>query len=104
MDVSMLLDNARAAGLEVRANGDRLIVRGPRSAEPLARELLGRKVEVLLFLQDPSHPRVSSGPSQADRLLQMSLTQFSSAGELIEVAVDWLDASLWFVPNVADAA
>jgi hypothetical protein len=102
MNVSMLLRAARAAGVEVYANSGRLVVRGPRLADPLARELLERKAKVLPFRQEPSHLLLPSGPSQADGLLQMSLAQFYSAGELIEWAVDWLEASLWFVPNAAD--
>jgi hypothetical protein len=35
--VTMLLEQAQAAGLEVHADGDRLVVRGPQSAEALAR-------------------------------------------------------------------
>jgi hypothetical protein len=103
MNVSMLLREARAADLEVYANGDRLVVPGPRLAEPLARELLERKADVLPFLQEPSPLLLPSWPSQADRLLQVPLAQFCSAGELIEMAVDWLEASLWFVSNAADA-
>ena len=45
-----LLAEARSAGLEVRAEPDRLVVRGPRHAEPLAKRLLERKGEVLALL------------------------------------------------------
>lgn len=45
-----LLEEARAAGLKVRAEGDRLIVRGPKSAEPVAKALLAKKAEVLALL------------------------------------------------------
>lgn len=37
MDGLTLLAEARAAGLEVRAEGDRLVIRGPRKAEALAK-------------------------------------------------------------------
>ena len=50
MDELALLEAARAAGLTVRAEGERLVVRGPRSAEELARALLARKLEVLALL------------------------------------------------------
>jgi hypothetical protein len=46
-----LLTRACAAGLTVRADGDKLIVRGPRSAEALARELLEHKAEILIHLR-----------------------------------------------------
>lgn len=49
-----LLEEARAAGLRVRAQGDRLIVRGPKSAEPVAKALLAKKAEVLALLHQ--HP------------------------------------------------
>jgi hypothetical protein len=41
-----LLAEARKAGLTVRAEGDKLVIRGPRSAEDLARRLLEAKAEV----------------------------------------------------------
>ena len=50
MDSVTLLADAQAAGLSVRAAGDRLVVRGPRAAEHLARRLLARKEEVLPLL------------------------------------------------------
>ena len=50
--VSAALAEARAAGLEVRAEADRLRVRGPRSREDLARKLLERKQEVLALLAE----------------------------------------------------
>jgi hypothetical protein len=50
MDGLTLLNEARAAGLEVRTDGDRLVVRGPRSAETLARQLLAHKAELLYLL------------------------------------------------------
>ena len=53
-----LLEEARAAGLTVRADGDRLVVRGPKWGEPLARALLARKAEVLAALApSPDFPR-----------------------------------------------
>src|SRR5688572_1000777 len=51
MDGMTLLAEARAAGLEVRADGDRLVVRGPRTQEGLARALLAHKPDVLTALQ-----------------------------------------------------
>ena len=46
-----LLAEARGAGLEVRAESERLIVRGPSSAESLARRLLDSKPAVLAELE-----------------------------------------------------
>ena len=53
---------ARAAGLTVRTDGDALVVRGPRSAAPLALALLRRKVCVLAALAwrvDGRHRRIA---------------------------------------------
>jgi hypothetical protein len=58
MDVVALLAEASRAGLTVSADGEKLMVRGPRSAEPLATLLLARKAEVLSLLRGT--PAVSS--------------------------------------------
>jgi hypothetical protein len=53
-----LLAEAEDAGLKVRAEGDRLVVRGPRSAEALMRRLIDRKPDVLAALSSPFRLRV----------------------------------------------
>ena len=45
-----LLQEAEAAGLTVRVDGDRLVVRGPKSAGAIAESLLDHKAEVLKVL------------------------------------------------------
>jgi hypothetical protein len=70
MDSLTLLSDARAAGLEVHRDGDRLVVRGPRSAEPLARQLLAQKAELLdLIRRIPADHTLRSldpdGPGEA---------------------------------------
>lgn len=50
MDGLMLLRQARQAGLRVGADGDRLVVEGPRRLETMARALLAEKPEVLRSL------------------------------------------------------
>ncbi len=45
-----LLQEADAAGLTVRVDGDRLVVRGPKSAGAIAERLLHHKAEVLKVL------------------------------------------------------
>ena len=45
-----MLAEARSVGLEVRAEADRLIVRGPRTREKLALQLMARKSELLDLL------------------------------------------------------
>ncbi len=64
-----LLEEARAAGLTVRADGEQLVVRGPRSAEVLARALLAQKTAVLAALApspDFSRSRVPAFPRCTD--------------------------------------
>ena len=48
--VTTVLAEARAVGLEVRAETDRLVVRGPRLHEAIARDLLEQKPAVLELL------------------------------------------------------
>jgi hypothetical protein len=50
--VATALAEARAVGLEVRAETDRLVVRGPRLHEAIARELLEQKPAVLELLAE----------------------------------------------------
>lgn len=48
--VTILLARALEAGLEVSVSGDRLVVRGPQTLEPLARALLANKADVVRLL------------------------------------------------------
>ena len=50
--VATAVAEARAVGLEVRAEADRLVVRGPRLHQEIARQLLEQKPEVLTLLAD----------------------------------------------------
>jgi hypothetical protein len=50
MDALSLLDRAREAGLAVAVAGDKLIVRGPKQAEPVVRLLAEHKSELLAEL------------------------------------------------------
>ena len=50
MDGLTMLSEARAAGLIVMADGDRLVIRGPRSADTIARRLLANKAVVMAAL------------------------------------------------------
>ena len=63
MDGLTLLQQARAAGLTVAVDGDRLRIRGPRRAEPMARRLLEQKPLVLAALSSSSTaPTVAPAP------------------------------------------
>jgi hypothetical protein len=54
MDGLMLLEQAKAVGLTVLAEGQRLVIRGPRSSENIAQRLLEHKAAVLeAIAKDP---------------------------------------------------
>lgn len=63
----ILLEQARKAGLVVRAEGDHLVVLGRRRKERLARRLLDHKDEVLAALQEESAPSADDGTWPAER-------------------------------------
>ena len=50
--VATVLDQARTVGLEVRVEADRLVVRGPRRHEAIARQLLAHKPAVITLLAE----------------------------------------------------
>jgi hypothetical protein len=56
MDGLTLLREAWAAGLTVQADGERLRIRGPRRAEPIAQRLIAHKAHVLAALAAPPPP------------------------------------------------
>lgn len=61
MDALSLLRKAREAGLTVSTRGTKLVVRGPRRAEPVARLLLKHKPVVMAALGHPGPERVGWG-------------------------------------------
>ena len=56
MDGVALLEEARAAGLKVWSQGDKLVIRGPKVAEPLALLLIEHKSLVLPLVREPLVP------------------------------------------------
>jgi hypothetical protein len=56
VDGLSLLREASAAGLTVREDGGKLVVRGPRAAEPIALRVLADKPAVLEALSRVHHP------------------------------------------------
>jgi hypothetical protein len=62
-----LLARARAVGVIVGVDGGRLVLRGPRHAEGLAKQLLERKAEVLPLVTGSAMPPWDQ--AEADRLL-----------------------------------
>lgn len=71
MAIAALIDRAAEAGLTLCVEVGELVVRGPRSQEPLAREVLARKAEVLEVLTWPSRANdpVRWGSVQTRRLI-----------------------------------
>jgi hypothetical protein len=68
MDSLNLLTIAREAGLTVRVDGDKLVVRGPKASAALAREVLEHKAEVMAALGPPAPPQAEAAPVDADDL------------------------------------
>ena len=64
--VTGLLERARAAGLRVSVARDKLVIRGPRSADTLARELLEHKPEVVHRLLLERYELVYGGETAGD--------------------------------------
>lgn len=58
MDGLMLPQEAFFAGLAVAAESGKLVIRGPKRAEPVARRLIGHKPEVLAALDQAAHWQV----------------------------------------------
>lgn len=96
--VSAVLAEARAAGLEVRTEGERLVVRGPRTLEPLAQQLLAHKPVVMaLLVEDASElgwrvaamraqvPRKGPIPFLVAREVERAPGRCLSCGEALEV-------------------
>src|SRR5712691_6671642 len=73
-DVTALLQEAQAAGLRVAAEGDRLTVRGPKAAEPVARRVLAHKPAVMAALafgrQAPTPPAPRADPTAFGEVLR----------------------------------
>lgn len=76
MDGLMLLKEARAAGLAVRIDGDKLVIRGPRTAEAIAKRLLENKTVVMEALTQVGvqHSRATVRPCPRCRRSQLWLS------------------------------
>jgi hypothetical protein len=111
VDGVALLDRAQAAGLTVHAEGDRLVVRGPRAAESLALQLLASKTDILPLLTAPpandlnkapcsicgSHERWRWGNGRA--ACRVCLMQGEMPIEAVKVWSDVLKTSVWVVAD-----
>jgi hypothetical protein len=65
MEAMRLIAEARGVGLTVLAEGDSLVVRGPRSAETIARRLLDRKADVMAALRQEERRTGNESPYTA---------------------------------------
>jgi hypothetical protein len=61
MDGLRLLRRARDAGLAVEVEGDKLVIRGPKRAEPVARLLIDHKPAVMAALVPAEPPAPEAG-------------------------------------------
>lgn len=90
MDGLKLLEEARRAGLTVKADGDTLRISGPKQAGPIAKRLLASKRAVMAALAQRDHfPATPVGwtlPSWRDRLRQMA----RGCEGLVPDRADWL--------------
>ena len=75
MDVLKLLTEARSAGLTVEAQGDRLIVKGPKQATVIVKELGEHKAEVMAALAAISAPPSEAHPAILDAAENRRQTQ-----------------------------
>jgi hypothetical protein len=66
MDAVALVEQARMAGLRVSTAGDRLIVRGPKTAERIAQTVLDWKAAVVAVLRQ-EQPHLPVGRATAPR-------------------------------------
>lgn len=97
--IGLLLETARRSGLVLRAKGDNLEVCGPKSAEPLAQELIRRKQEVLPALRERSQP----GSPGNDSAGWASLPLRELENEQVAIKIDSQDyGTLWLVSTEAE--
>jgi len=90
-----ILEEARSVGLTVRVDAGRLVIRGPRSADTMARRLLDAKADVMAVLEAEASPdrwEASRPPDDDPRALSAWwLARYRAAGadppeEMIEAA------------------
>ena len=100
MSAAELLAAAKQAGLQVGVDGDRLVVRGPRTGEELGRQLLQRKQQVLGELRSPLRltARGAMAPSMA--VASVSLAAVQATGN-VDAEGEGQPATRWDVRSTA---
>lgn len=71
-----LLDKAMKSGLQVKAEGDHIVIRGPRSAEAVAMEILANKVVVMALLAES--PQIGFVPWVLQEWRRTAIPQWQS--------------------------
>lgn len=95
MDSLSLLNRARAAGLSIRIKDNTLIVRGPRRAESIAKELLAHKQDIMRYFQNP--PAVWEGTTEEySRLLVFKQVEL----EALKASLSGNPTIDWYAQNV----
>lgn len=90
MNAKQLFEQAQQAGLSLRVDGDRLVVRGPKKWKSLVKELIDHKLEIISLLQAPSgdlHDPLLTGDGTKTSTFRPNI-EVSSPSTLVTVAVE----------------
>src|SRR5271170_6073935 len=99
MDGLTLLRDARAAGLSVRTEGERLVIRGPRRAEPVVHVLIAHKPDIMAALalagqagelNPPALSEAAGNVAQRSGLYREKLQVWQGAGRYTEAGPNGL--------------
>ena len=93
MDGMTLIKEARSVGLTVTAEGDRLVIRGPKSAEPVARRLIENKPVVMQALASSSPELPPQPESRINHVCELSRRDDAWVWRLRRL--DGADAAYW---------
>lgn len=81
MDGIKLLEEARGAGLVVKAVGEKLVIRGPRTAAVVAKHLLANKVAIMRLLTPDTTDRDASRANPEQIVPSVSVSNVSARDE-----------------------
>lgn len=93
MDPLILLEKAKTMGLEIFVCGDRLVVRGPSSAESLVRDLLEHKAELMSLLASTATTRTKTQALSIGDCIKWYSPAFGlRVGQII-----WINQQTWLL-------
>lgn len=93
MDGLTLLSEARRAGLQVRADGDKLVIGGPKRLEPLALRLIAAKPTIMAALRHvDAHGEGAPAPMPTDELPDPPMPR---PGFVVELAYNRVRGWYW---------